>query len=157
MCHRTYMSYTHKNFIYATQWHPMNEYKIWWHTENFSLSLPPTLATRVLSHIIWVLWISYSHRCCSPYRMDLTWWAHITVAMKTDGNGRKNPSPVSAPTIHRRKRVRDRNNHGRKWVRVIWVYGNEPIRPKMYRKRTEIASTEKLAGNKHSRGVVDVV
>jgi hypothetical protein len=81
----------------------------------------------------------------------------IRLAMKTDGNGRKNPSPVSAPAIHRRKRVRDPNNHGRKRVRVIWVYGNEPIRPKMYRKRTEIASTEKLAGNKHSRGVVDVV
>jgi hypothetical protein len=81
----------------------------------------------------------------------------LLVAMKTDGNGRKNPSPVSAPAIHRRKRVRDPNNHGRKRVRVIWVYGNEPIRPKMYRKRTEIASTEKLAGNKHSRGVVDVV
>jgi hypothetical protein len=66
--------------------------------------------------------------------------------MKTDGNGRKNPSPVSAPAILRRKWERERNNYGRKRVRVIRVYGNEPKRPKINRKRTEIASTEKLTG-----------
>jgi hypothetical protein len=77
--------------------------------------------------------------------------------MKTDGNGRKNSSPVSAPAIHHRKRNRERNNHGRKSVGVIRVYGNEPKWPKINRKRTEIASTEKIAGNKHSQGVVAIV
>jgi hypothetical protein len=68
--------------------------------------------------------------------------------MKTDGNGRKNPSPVSAPAILHRKWERERNNYGRKWIRVIRVYGNEPKRPKINRKRTEIASMEKLTGKK---------
>jgi hypothetical protein len=47
--------------------------------------------------------------------------------MKTEGDGRKNPSPISSPAIHRRKRVRDRNKHGRKWIQIIRVYENEPI------------------------------
>ena len=68
--------------------------------------------------------------------------------MKTDGNGRKNPSPVSAPAILHRKWERERNNYGRKRVRVIRVYGNEPKRPKINRKRTEITSTDKLTGKK---------
>jgi hypothetical protein len=73
---------------------------------------------------------------------------YLGLAMKTDRNGRKNSSPVSAPVILRRKWEREQNNHGRKWVLVIRVYGNEPKRPKINRKRTEITSTEKLTGKK---------
>jgi hypothetical protein len=61
----------------------------------------------------------------------------------SDENGRKKPSPVCAPVIHCQKREQERNNHKRKWVRVIWVYENKQIRPKIKWKRTEIVSTKK--------------